>query len=87
MAIYRLDGDGLIAERWQEIDGLALFAQLGLLPRLRAAEPGAFGQSAAIAPRLTKRSEAAGRGGFPGRRRWGDLYAAGSSPVGSSSWR
>ena len=32
MAIYRLDSDGLIAERWQEIDGLALFAQLGLLP-------------------------------------------------------
>jgi steroid delta-isomerase-like uncharacterized protein len=32
MAIYRLDADGLIAERWQEIDGLALFAQLGLLP-------------------------------------------------------
>ena len=32
MAIYRFDGDGLIAERWHEVDGLSLFAQLGLLP-------------------------------------------------------
>jgi predicted ester cyclase len=32
MAIYRFDDEGLIAERWQEIDGLGLFAQLGLLP-------------------------------------------------------
>lgn len=32
MAIYRMDTAGLITERWQEIDGLALFAQLGLLP-------------------------------------------------------
>ena len=32
VAIYRLDGEGRIAERWQEIDGLGLFGQLGLLP-------------------------------------------------------
>jgi len=32
IAIYRLDGEGRIAERWQEIDGLGLFGQLGLLP-------------------------------------------------------
>lgn len=32
MAIYRFDGDGRIAERWQEIDGLGLFGQLGLIP-------------------------------------------------------
>ncbi len=32
IAIYRLDGQGRIAERWQEIDGLGLFGQLGLLP-------------------------------------------------------
>lgn len=32
MAFYRFDSDGLIAERWQEFDGLGLFAQLGLLP-------------------------------------------------------
>ena len=31
VAIYRLD-EGRIAERWQEIDGLGLFGQLGLLP-------------------------------------------------------
>ena len=32
VAIYRFDDQGRIAERWQEIDGLGLFAQLGLLP-------------------------------------------------------
>ena len=32
MAIYRFDDQGRITERWQEIDGLGLFAQLGLLP-------------------------------------------------------
>jgi len=32
MAIYRLTDDGLIAERWQEIDSLAFMGQLGLLP-------------------------------------------------------
>lgn len=32
MAIYRFDGEGRIAERWQEIDGLGLFGQLGLIP-------------------------------------------------------
>ena len=42
-----IDGDGRIAGCRQEIDGLGLFGQLGLLPRLRAAE-GARGQSAAL---------------------------------------
>ena len=32
MAIYGFDADGLIDRRWQEIDGLGLFGQLGLLP-------------------------------------------------------
>ena len=32
VAIYRLDDDLRIAERWQEIDGLSMFGQLGLLP-------------------------------------------------------
>ena len=32
MAIYRFDSAGLIDGRWQEIDGLGLFGQLGLLP-------------------------------------------------------
>lgn len=32
VAIYRFDADGLIDGRWQEIDGLGLFGQLGLLP-------------------------------------------------------
>jgi len=36
IAIYRLDADGRIAERWQEIDGLGLFGQLGLLPPMAA---------------------------------------------------
>lgn len=32
MAIYGFDASGLIDRRWQEIDGLGLFGQLGLLP-------------------------------------------------------
>jgi hypothetical protein len=32
MAIYGFDSSGLIDRRWQEIDGLGLFGQLGLLP-------------------------------------------------------
>lgn len=43
MAIYRLDGDGLIAERWQEVDSLALMGQLGLLPPMPGAPPAGEG--------------------------------------------
>src|SRR5919206_1468395 len=32
MIIYRLDDDGKIAERWQEIDALGMMGQLGMLP-------------------------------------------------------
>jgi len=32
VAIYRFNDDGLIDGRWQEIDGLGLFTQLGLIP-------------------------------------------------------
>jgi steroid delta-isomerase-like uncharacterized protein len=32
MAIYQFDADGKIVGRWQEIDGLGLFGQLGLIP-------------------------------------------------------
>ena len=39
MAIYRFDCEGRIAERWQEIDGLGLFGQLGLLPPMPGAPP------------------------------------------------
>jgi predicted ester cyclase len=39
MAIYRLDGDGRIVERWQEVDSLALMGQLGLLPPMPGAPP------------------------------------------------
>jgi predicted ester cyclase len=39
MAIYRLDGDGRIVERWQEVDSLALMGQLGLLPPMSGPPP------------------------------------------------
>jgi predicted ester cyclase len=39
IAIYRFDDQGLIAERWQEVDSLALMGQLGLLPPMPGAPP------------------------------------------------
>ena len=32
VAIYRFNDDGKIDGRWQEFDGLGLFAQLGIIP-------------------------------------------------------
>ncbi len=45
IAIYRLDGAGLIAERWQEVDALALMGQLGLLPPMPGGGPPAGDES------------------------------------------
>jgi predicted ester cyclase len=39
IAIYRFDDQGLIAERWQEVDALALMGQLGLLPPMPGGPP------------------------------------------------
>jgi predicted ester cyclase len=39
IAIYRLDAEGRISERWQEVDSLALMGQLGLLPPMPGAGP------------------------------------------------
>ncbi|MEP7294144.1 MAG: ester cyclase [Chloroflexota bacterium] len=36
VAIYRFNDAGMIDARWQEIDGLRLFAQLGLIPAMFA---------------------------------------------------
>jgi predicted ester cyclase len=36
VAIYRFNDAGMIDARWQEIDGLRLFAQLGLIPNMFA---------------------------------------------------